>query len=164
MEQSLYQLQSELQIESSHERHSGGYLAYIKSKYQIEDKGDTDSIRKEWQLNFDCSQFQNHGNDSCLASNLKQQSSPPNEDVDSDEALEIVLVPNSRSDSKYDSPNLILFDNFIIDGSRDCSVDFGDYVPSGVKHSKLEGRSNRKYGSLNEVRSLSSNITLYSMT
>ena len=139
MEQSLYQLQSELQIDHSHERHTGGYLSYIKSKYSIEDKGDMDTIRKEWQSNFDCSQFRNHDNDSTILHHSKQQNSLSLMEIDPESALEVVLAPNTYSGSIYDSPNLILFDNFVVDGSRDCSVDFGQYVPSSrAKHSTLD--------------------------
>ena len=152
MEQSLHQLQSELQIDHSHAHHTGGYLSYIKSKYPTEDKGDIDSIRKEWKLNFECSQFGNHDNHSKkILHHSKQQTSLPLTEVDPDSALEIVMAPNSSSGTIYDSPNLILFDNFVIDGTRDCSVDYGNYVPSNMKHLEAETGKNGENCSLNEV-------------
>lgn len=151
MEQSLHQLQSELQIDHSDKRHTGGYLSYIKSKYPLEDKGDMDSIRKEWQLNYECSQFRNHDDDSKILHDSRQQTSLSLMEVDPDSALEVVLAPNSYSGSIYDSPNIILFDNFVVDGSRDCSVDFGQYVPSRAKHSTLDIGKNGEDCSEKEV-------------
>lgn len=152
MEQSLYQLQSELQIDNSHAHHTGGYLSYIKSKYPIEDKGDMNSIRKEWKLNFECSKFGNHDNDSKkILHRSKQQTSLPFMENDPDSALEIVLAPNSCPGTIYDSPNLILFDNFVVDGTRDCSVDYGQYVPSKAKHLEVEIDKKGKDCSFNEV-------------
>ena len=155
MQQSLYQLQSELQIDSSHERHRKGYLAYIKSKYPIKDKGNIDSIRKEWQLNFDCSQNCNHDDNSRISNDSEQKSSFFLRDDCPEEVLEFVLAPESYSDSVHDFPNIILFDNFVVDGSRDCSVDFGQYIPTGVNNSRLEESSNGKDTFVKGVRRFS---------
>jgi hypothetical protein len=172
MEQSLHQLQSDLKINDSHDRLSGGYLAYIKSKYSInnkKDEGDINSIRDEWKVNYECSQFEhpsnaddhsrklnlNHSNHSDHSkkhaslpvsqsqSHSHSQSDSVSESVserkdDAEDAIEVVNAPNTYSDSMFDSPNLILFDNFVVDNSREGSVDYGQYVPSGVKQNKLK--------------------------
>lgn len=175
MEQSLHQLQSDLQINNSHDRLSGGYLAYIKSKYSISSKkdgGDINSIREEWKVNYECSQFLNspnadnhsrtlnfnHSNHSMkhvsLPVSQSQSLSVPHLESESEsesvlerkdyaeDAIEVVNAPNTYSDSIIGSPNLILFDNFIVDNSREGSVDYGQYVPSGVKQDLFKKKLN----------------------
>ena len=166
MEQSLHQLQSDLQINDSHGRLSGGYLAYIKSKHSINKKeeGDINSIREEWNLNYECSQFEiplnadnhsrtlnfNHSKKhTSLPVSLSESESVSERKDDAEDAIEVVTAPNTHSNLMFDSPNLILFDNFVMDNSSDCSVDFGQYVPSGVKQDTLKkqfnGNNEEKY-------------------
>ena len=169
MEQSLHQLQSDLQINNSHDRLSGGYLAYIKSKYSInnkKDEGDIHSIREEWKVNYKYSRFENppnadnhsrtlnlnHSNHSMKHASLPVSQSPSqsqSESVsvserkdDAEDAIEVVNAPNTYSDSIIGSPNLILFDNFVVDNSREGSVDYGQYVPSGFKQDNFKKQLN----------------------
>ena len=136
MEQSLHQLQQELSISDVPGQQSGGYLNYIRSKYTKVDETDVAKLQEEWIREFVISQFTPPN--VCLGKMTKTASSDSHllssEILTNDDCTgnQVTLTVGLRSGLSIESPKPVLFDNFIENGSGD-EIDFGSYVPSGIR-------------------------------
>ena len=160
MEQSLRQLQQELSIFDVPGQQSGGYLNYIKAKYSKVDDTDVAKLQEEWSREFELS----HSTPVkvCLGKMTKTANS--HSDLLSSEILtdddftgnQVTLTAGLRSGLSIESPMPVLFDNFIENDSCGDEIDFGSYMPTGIRSDSDNVASLR--GSL-YIESSAKNIT-----
>lgn len=137
MEQSLYQLRQELSISDVPGQQSGGYLNYIRSKYSKVDEAEVAKLQKEWSREFEASQFTPAN--ICSGKISKKTSVDPNllsSEIHTDDDCtenQVTLMAGLRSGLSTESPKPVLFDNFVENDSCGDEIDFGSYMPSGIR-------------------------------